>query len=86
MYMLEIGHDKYVIVAQFYTFHLPFILHVTCSIASPLPPEVAFSSLTSKPENTIADFELQVQTTLEKDLSHRPRKALGLRPNIRVNQ
>jgi hypothetical protein len=67
-------------VAQFYTFHL------TCSIASLLPPEVAFGSLTSKPENTIADFELQVQIGLEKDLSCRPRKALEFRPNARVNQ
>ena len=35
-------------------------------------------------QSAIAGFKLQ--TALYEDLSHRPRKALGLGPNVRVNQ
>jgi len=47
--------------------------HPTCSVASPPLPDIIFTTIGLSPKAHIG-------------LSRRPKKALGLRPNIRVNQ
>jgi len=64
--------------AQFCTFH------PTCSVASPLPPDVVFGSLTPRAENHHCwdVCAASRQTGLYDPVT----QALGLGPNVRVNQ